>query len=97
MIDEETRIHKNIERIDKNLIHLDPSLSDLELMEIWNEMYDVYGVRMLPFRDKFERELVSEFNREQEKYNTDIQTEGIKLKLPDFLTRRRKPMVGLGF
>ena len=35
---------------------LDPKLTDLELLEQWNHMYDTYGYLMTDFREKWEKE-----------------------------------------
>ena len=46
LIDEETQFGTPLEGIDKDLLHLDSSHTDLELTEIWNRMYDRYGMRI---------------------------------------------------
>ena len=35
---------------------LDPKLTDLELLEQWNHMYDTYGYLMSDFKEKWEKE-----------------------------------------
>ena len=35
---------------------MDSNLSDLELMNQWNQMYDTYGYLMDEFREKWEKE-----------------------------------------
>jgi hypothetical protein len=35
---------------------LDPKLTDLELLEEWNHMYDTYGYLMSDFKEKWEKE-----------------------------------------
>jgi predicted nuclease with TOPRIM domain len=35
---------------------LDPDLTDLELLEEWNHMYDNYGYLMSDFKEKWEKE-----------------------------------------
>ena len=35
---------------------LDPKLTDLELLEQWNNMYDAYGYLMDDFKEKWEKE-----------------------------------------
>ncbi len=42
---------------------LDPSLSDEELMEEWNEIYDRYGYCYPQFKDQWEREQTRGFNK----------------------------------
>ena len=56
LIDEETKRMGSIENINKDISVLDCSLSDLELKEIWNNLYDEYGYRFDRFKDKWERE-----------------------------------------
>ena len=56
LIDEETKRMGSIENVNKNISFLDSFLSDLELKEIWNKMYDEYGYRFDRFKDKWERE-----------------------------------------
>jgi hypothetical protein len=46
LIDEEMRFRTPLEMIDTNLQYLDSSHTDLELMEIWNGIYDKYGCRI---------------------------------------------------
>ena len=58
LIDEETKILGSVEKVNKNISFLDSSLSDLELREIWNKMYDEHGCRFEPFKDKWIRENV---------------------------------------
>ena len=56
LIDEEMRFGTPIEMIDKELIHLDSSLTDLELMEIWNTIYDEYGMRIPQLQNRWFRD-----------------------------------------
>jgi len=35
---------------------LDSNLTDIELLEQWNQMYDVFGYLMSEFRTKWEKE-----------------------------------------
>ena len=58
IINEEMEIHHSYERIDSDLVFLDSAHTDLELMEHWNLIYNKYGYRMIPFRDKWEREFI---------------------------------------
>ena len=37
-------------------LEMDPNLSDLELLNQWNHMYDTYGYLMDEFREKWEKE-----------------------------------------
>ncbi len=58
LVNEETKKFGSVENIDKSIENLDCSLTDLELMEIWNNLYDKYGCRFKPFKDKWVRENV---------------------------------------
>lgn len=58
LINEEFEKLKDYSKIDTTLTFLDSELTDLELLEIWNDMYVRYGFRMSPFRDKWEREMI---------------------------------------
>lgn len=42
--------------MNKNIEYLDPNLEDIELMNIWNTMYDEYGYMIGDFKSKWERE-----------------------------------------
>jgi hypothetical protein len=95
LIDEELRIVKSIDKVDKTLSHLDPSLTDLEIMESWNNIYEKYGCRMTPFKDKIEREMVIQFNKEQSKYETEPQKEH-KIENVNKINFLRKRNVSVG-
>jgi hypothetical protein len=88
----------SLDKVDKTLSHLDSSLTDLELMESWNEIYDKYGCRMIPFKDKIERELMLQFNKEQSKYETEPQQEHKieKIKKINSLKKRNISLVSMG-
>ncbi len=58
LINEEFEKLKDYSKIDTILTFLDSELTDLELLEIWNDIYVRYGFRMSPFRDKWEREMI---------------------------------------
>ena len=98
LIDEELINRKPLDTLDKNITFLDPSLTDLELMVIWNNIYDIYGCRMIPFKDKIEREILLQFEKEQTKYESEPQQEytNDKIKNIDFFRKRNKPMVSMG-
>ena len=40
---------------------LDSNLTDIELLEQWNQMYDVFGYLMSEFRTKWEKERTKEY------------------------------------
>ena len=46
LIDEESQFGRSVDLIDKCLVQLDNSLSDEELKEYWNLIYDRYGMRI---------------------------------------------------
>jgi hypothetical protein len=58
LVGEETKMRGSIENINKNISFLDSSLSDLELKEIWNNLYDEHGYRFDRFKDKWIREKI---------------------------------------
>jgi hypothetical protein len=99
IINEELKMVNTMDKVDKILTHLDTSLTDLEIMESWNVIYDKYGCRMIPFKDKIESEMILQFNKEQSKYETEPQQDytNDKIKKIDFLRKRNKPIVSLGW
>jgi len=76
-----------------NIEYLDSSLTDSELMDTWNRLYDEYGYLMSDFRDKWERErfgIIKDFGDKKDEtksYNP--------LKL-DSIERRRNKIYDLG-
>ena len=52
---------------------LDSSLSDWELKDIWNEMYDSYGYLMSGFSEKWESEQVKGYNEETFKHSQEFE------------------------
>ena len=57
IVDEQINFRGGIEKIDlNNLTHLDSSLTDLEIIEQWNNFFDQYGYRFPEFEDKWMRE-----------------------------------------
>jgi len=57
LVDEEVNRMGSIENIDKSITHLDPTDSDLELIETWNNLYQNYGNRFSRFKDEWEKDL----------------------------------------
>jgi hypothetical protein len=53
---------------------LDSSLTDLELLEIWNPIYEEFGYMIPKFKDKWESKQISKGN---------IQTKGSKFEKPE--------------
>jgi len=85
LIDKEVGISGNLDSVDKTIQHLDPSLSDMELMEIWNLIYDKHGCRIPDFREKWEREFLMEECTIPDEVDQNINS----LELPDFLKRKK--------
>lgn len=56
ILDEESKNGLRVDSIDKKIQHLDSTLSDTELVQIWNSFYDEYGCRIPEFKEKWERE-----------------------------------------
>jgi hypothetical protein len=53
---------------------------------------------MIPFKDKVEREMILQFNKEQSKYEIEPQQEHKieKIKKINFLRKRNIPLVSMG-
>jgi hypothetical protein len=52
IIDSETNRFGSIDKVIPKVNGLDPTHCDIELMEIWNQMYDQYGYVMDHFQDR---------------------------------------------
>ena len=80
---------------------LDSNLTDIELLEQWNPMYDVFGYLMSEFRTKWEKERTKEYKfqtfQKSEDYNmlserlSKMETEFNMFKL-----KMNKPMLMMG-
>lgn len=46
---------------------LDPNFSDIELLSIWNDFYDKYGIRISDFKEKIEKEQSREYEKQTKK------------------------------
>ena len=73
---------------------LDPSLCDEELMEEWNEMYDMYGYCFPQVRDQWEREHIREYNKRIKGNQCKVGDESCikdedRTKLEEFIKSRR--------
>ena len=74
---------------------LDPSWNDIELMGIWNEMYDSCGNYFPQFKDQWEREQTRGFNKHfkenkcRDKDKSNIKDENTS-KIQEFLKSKRK-------
>ncbi|MGM1056310.1 MAG: hypothetical protein ACQEWG_10545 [Bacteroidota bacterium] len=85
MIDEKVGIGGNLDSVYKTIQHLDPSLSDIELIEIWNSIYDKHGCRIPVFREKWNREFLKDEVIVPDEVNQTINS----LELPDILKRKK--------
>ena len=91
--DTETKIKMGI------TFELDSSLSDLELKDIWNEMYDNYGHSMSDFKDQWEKEQLKGNNQTTFKHSkefeeleirvSELEAEVMKLKVQLMKPKRR--------
>jgi hypothetical protein len=74
--------------------HLDPSLTDLELLEIWNDMYDSFGCRIPDLRKRHERDsgLYSKNIIKNDSESDFV----INPKVSDWLNRRKLNLSDLG-
>ena len=81
---------------------LDNSLSDIELKDVWNEMYDRYGYLMNELKEKWEKEQLKDYNngtfKQSEEFEemkeriTNLENELMKIKIQSM-----KPKRDLGF
>jgi len=84
LIDEETRFGTPLEMIDTNLQYLDSSYTDLELMEVWNRIYDKYGCRIPQLEERWCRDNgIGDFGDE------DDSSEPMGERIEEFLNSRR--------
>ena len=75
---------------------LDPSLTDIELLNQWNEFFDVHGMRYPEFEDQWFKEnpIPDDFKGEDNDDGDDLFTN--KLELPDILKKNRMDSSDLG-
>lgn len=83
---------------------LDSNLTDIELLEQWNQMYDVFGYLMSEFRNQWEKEKLkglknspfkqSEEFEELKERVSQLESEVMKLKVE--LLKSKNRVVGLG-
>ena len=59
---------------------LDPNLSDEELLDVWNDFYDKYGIQIPDFKEKVEKEQSREYEK-QTKDTEDQDDEEINKQL----------------
>ena len=74
---------------------LDPSLSDIELMEEWNEFFDEYGMRFPEFKDNWIKEnpIPEEMGDKEGNSNSEKKK---KIELPDILKTKDSLRSNLG-
>ncbi|WP_289063846.1 hypothetical protein [uncultured Zobellia sp.] len=87
LIDEEVNRMGSIENIDSNITLLDSSNSDLELKEIWNNLYKNYGYRFDRFKEKWERDSIGKIKDFGD--NKD-ETESFNPLKIDWIEKRKK-------
>ena len=95
LIDEEVDRMGSIENINTNISFLDPSHSDMELMEIWNQLYQDWGYRFDRFKDKWENELLGQIKDFGDKKDELKSVKPLKI---DWIEKRKKKLnLNLGF
>ena len=80
---------------------LDSNLTDIELLEQWNPMYDVFGYLMSEFRTKWEKERTKEYKfqtfQKSEDYNTlSERLSKMETEFNMFKLKMNKPMLMMG-
>jgi hypothetical protein len=85
LIRKESQIGIQLESIISNISFLDSSQTDLELMEIWNELYDKYGNQMEKFKKQWERENLKSIGTEYGRFKDEVlNSTPLKVELPHF-------------
>lgn len=90
------------EKIKKGITNeLDKNLSDYELLEIWNPIYEEYGYLIPEFKDKWERKLLkgnpkSSKNSNIVKFESKIYELEFKIKQLELQIHKRKYVEGMG-
>ena len=80
---------------------LDSNLTDIELLEQWNQMYDVFGYLMSEFRTKWEKERTKEFKIQTFQNSEDYEElsqrlSKMELEFNKFKIKMNKPMLSMG-
>jgi len=80
---------------------LDSNLSDFELLEQWNQMYDVFGYLMSEFRTKWEKERTKEYKIQTSQNSEDYEELSQRLlkmefEFNKFKLKMNKPMSMMG-
>jgi hypothetical protein len=90
------------EKINKGITcELDKNLSDYELLEIWNRIYEEYGYFIPEFKDKWERNLLKGNSKSSEnsnigKFETKINELEFRIKQLEIQIHKRKYVEGMG-
>ena len=90
------------EKIKKGINNeLDKNLSDYELLEIWNPIYEEYGYLIPEFKDKWEKKLLigntkSFKNSNIGKFESKINELEFRIKQLELQIHRRKYVEGMG-
>lgn len=90
------------EKIKKGITNeLDKNLSDYELLEIWNPIYEEYGYLIPEFKDKWERSLLkgnskSSKNSNVGKFESKIHELEFRIKQLELQIHKRKYVEGMG-
>lgn len=74
-------------------IPLDPILSDEELVEEWNRIYEQVGYRHPDLRDKWEKEYIRDYYPDDDE---SLDSGVGKLEIPDFLKKKKVDLEGFG-
>jgi|TARA_B110000977_G_scaffold122691_1_gene157540 hypothetical protein len=80
---------------------LDSNLTDIELLEQWNPMYDVFGYLMSEFRTKWEKERTKEYKFQTFQKSEDYKMLSERLSKMEtefnmFKLKMNKPMLMMG-
>ena len=76
---------------------LDPSLTDIELLNQWNEFFDGHGMRYPEFEDQwFKENPIPDDFKDEESDDSDDDFFSNKLELPDILKKKRMDSSDLG-
>lgn len=60
-------------KLNELVFELDPNLSDFELMDQWNMMYDNFGYLMSQFKKKWEDERIKSINKSSFKHSIEFE------------------------
>lgn len=95
LINEEVNRVGSVENINSQITFLDPSNSDMELMEIWNGLYRNYGYRFDRFKSKWEKNSLGKIKDFGNKKDETNSLNPLKI---DWLEKRKKKLnLTLGF